>query len=74
MNWYERRSALLVMAATAPGWGCVRLPGETHIGRILMHRQYQAKAGFYRCGTSAYSYLAAQFAADQKRRTMALPK
>lgn len=74
MSWYQRRDAALAAAAELLGWGCVRLPGERHIGRVLMFAKPGYRAGFYPTTSSAYSVLGAALEARQVIRTRLLPK
>lgn len=74
MNWYQRRAFLLKLAMIEPGWGCVRLMGERHIGRVLMFPKAGYRSGFWPKGEETYLMLAAIYGAAQKARTLALPK
>jgi hypothetical protein len=74
VTWYERRAIVLKMAETEPGWGCVRLVHERHIGRVQMVRKYGQRAGFHPVGSSGYAALAISTAQRQKSITMRLPK
>jgi hypothetical protein len=74
VTWYDRRTVLLKMAMTEPGWGCVRRVGERHIGRIQMIRKYGQRPGFHPVGSSGYAALAISTAQRQKSITMRLPK
>lgn len=74
MSWVARRRLLLAMAEIEPGWGCVRLVGDRHIGRVLMGRKYGHQPGLYLAGRPVCQFLDGRFAADQKHRTTELPK
>ncbi len=74
MTWYQRRTEVLKMAETEPGWGCVRLVHERSIGRVVMTRQRGWRAGFYPLASADYSALGHFFGAKQRKQTRELPK
>ena len=74
LNWYLRREIAITAALTLDGWGCVRLPGERHIGRVIIGRKHGHAAGFYPITHHKAGEIERDFAAAQKARTTALPK
>jgi hypothetical protein len=74
MTWVERRAQLLATAVDEPGWGCVRRAGDRHIGRVVMVRERQWRAGFYRTDHALYAALAHYFGAKQRKATRELPR
>jgi hypothetical protein len=69
MSWTERRSILVKMAETEPGWGCVRIVHERHVGRVLMTRKYGHRSGFYAVGTREYEMINTSSASWQRAQT-----
>lgn len=74
MSWYERRALALQTAATLDGWDCVRLPGERHIGRMLLFKKGVWARGLHPVGSSTYAAINHMIAAQQRARTKELPK
>ena len=74
MSWYLRHEIAITAALTLGGWGFVRLPGERHIGRVIIGRKYGHDAGFYPTTHHKAGEIERDFAAAQKARTTALPK
>lgn len=74
MTWYDRRAILLTMAQTEPGWGCVKLVDERHIGRVVITRTRGWKHGLYRTSDAQYAALNHFYAAKQRALTKSLPK
>lgn len=76
MTWYERRTLLLEMAKTEPGWGCVRLVHERRRGRVIMDKYgYRGwRPGFYPVGHPEIEAMDRHYKAKHKKATLALPK
>lgn len=77
MNWYERRDAIMALVDALPGFEAVpNLPGERHIGRVIMPRRKYGPwhPGFYPTSHAEYAAMNRHFFAKHKKATMGLPK
>jgi len=69
LTYVERRALMLRFAVDLPGWGCIRLVDDRHIGRVLMTRKYGFRSGFYPVGSREYEMINTSAASRQRAQT-----